>query len=53
MNDTEKLELAELILAERDGFWYSHFLYDNGYSLQCGDYLLELEEGDAAQGEPP
>ena len=53
MNATDQMKLAELILAERDGFWYSHFLYDNGYSLQSGDYLLELEEGDVAQGEPP
>ena len=53
VNDTEQLELARLILAERDAFWFSWFLWDNGYSLQCGDYLLELEEGDTAQGEPP
>ena len=53
MNDTGQMELARLILAERDAFWFSWFLYDNGYALQCGDYLLELEEGDAAQGEPP
>ena len=53
MNDTGQMELARLILAERDAFWFSWFLYENGYSLQCGDYLLELEEGDTAQGEPP
>lgn len=53
MTEAEKLELARRILAERDAFWFACFLWDNGYSLQCGEYLLDLEAGNAAADEPP
>lgn len=53
MNDQEKLELARKILTERGVRWFSEFLWDNCYALQCGKHLILLEEGAPEQGEPP
>lgn len=53
MNAQEKIAQAQKLLAERGPGWFSAFLWDNTYALQCGKYLLMLDEGATNQGEPP
>lgn len=49
----DKTEEALQLLRSRGVAWFSQFLSDGEYSLQCGKYYMLLDEGHPEAGEPP